>query len=167
MKKSILGLMLLSSVSFADNVSFVGADYAHVSGFGDSIDGYQLSARSVFNGKVSVGLSYIELSAYGFTTDAATLTIDYAFGSFNDGSFYGGVGIVDGEGGADTGVTLGYSKISGEGLDFDVSVAHVDGESALGVALRGPIGDSGLGWNIGATTDGDLSSQSVGINFKF
>lgn len=167
MKKSILGLMLLSSVSFADNVSFFGAEYIHVSGFGDSIDGYQLSARSVINGKASVGLSYIELSAYGVTSDAVTLMIDYAFGSFDDGSFYGGVGAVDGEGGADTGVTLGYSKRSGEGLDFDVSVAHIDGESALDVTLRGPIGDSGLGWNIGVSTDGDLSSQSAGINFKF
>ncbi|MDG1495491.1 MAG: hypothetical protein P8Q91_06445 [Porticoccaceae bacterium] len=167
MKKIVLGLMLLSPVSFADNLSFVGADYFRISGFGESVDGYRLSAMNVFSGKTAVGLSYIRVSENGVSADVTALNADYAFGSFNDGSFYIGGSVQDSDAGSDAGVAIGYAKISGEGLDFNVSVAHVDGESALGVVLRGPLGDSGLGWNLGASTDGDLSSQSAGINFKF
>ena len=167
MKKVFLVLVLLPAFSFADNVSFVGADYYRVSGFGLSADGYQIGIMSVFNGKTSVGLAQTEISEYGIDISLTTLSVDYAFGSFDDGSFYAGIGGVDGEGDSEAVFSLGYAKINGQGLDYDISLSTVDGETAIGASLRGEIGESGLGWKIGAASDGDISSQTVGINFKF
>ena len=56
MKKIVLGLMLLSPVSFADNLSFVGADYFRISGFGESVDGYRLSAKTTNTDRKSTRL---------------------------------------------------------------------------------------------------------------
>jgi len=63
---------------------------------------------------------------------------------------------------------LGYSKRSGQGLDYDLGLVYMDGETAVGLSLRGDIGDAGgLGWFLGASTDGDLHTQSVGLGYKF
>jgi hypothetical protein len=167
MKKVFLILTLLPAFSFADNVSFVGADYFRISGYGESADGYQIGIMSVFNGKTSVGLAQIEVSEDGIDVGVTTLSVDYAFGSFDDGSFYAGIGGVDGEGDSEAAFSLGYSKRSGQGLDYDIGLSTVDGETAFGATLRGEIGENGLGWQIGAASDGDVSSQTVGLNFKF
>jgi hypothetical protein len=42
MKKFFLIFTLLPAFSFADSVSFVGADYFRVSGYGESADGHQI-----------------------------------------------------------------------------------------------------------------------------
>tara|TARA_B110000967_G_C18668473_1_gene451805 strand:- start:118 stop:621 length:504 start_codon:yes stop_codon:yes gene_type:complete len=167
MKKVFLILTLLPAFSFADNVSFVGADYFRVSGYGESGDGYQISVMSVFNAKTSVNLSHAEISEYGIDISMTTLNVEYAFGSFDDGSFYAGIGGVDGEGISEPAFTLGYSKRSGQGLDYDIGLSTVDGETAFGATLRGEIGGNGLGWHLGAASDGDVSTQTVGLNFKF
>jgi hypothetical protein len=166
MKKFFLIFTLLPAFSFADSVSFVGADYFRVSGYGESADGHQISVMSVFNAQTSVALSRVEVSKNGIDISVTNLAVEHAFGSFNDGSFYVGMGIVDGEA-FEPGFTLGFSKRSGQGLDYDIGLSTVDGETSFGATLRGEIGGNGLGWRVGTSSDGDIELHTVGLNFKF
>lgn len=167
MKKFLLVFTLLPTFSFADNVSFIGANYIRMSGYGDSFSGYHVSGMTVINAKTSVELSHIRVSEGGSDASATGLEVDYAFGSFDNGSFYAGIGGASGEGSSEAFFSLGYANRSGQGLDYDVGLSHSDGATAIGAALRGEIGSSGLGWHIGAASDGEISSQTAGLNFKF
>jgi hypothetical protein len=167
MKKLVLALSLLPVLAIADNVTFIGADYARASGFGESVDGYQIGVKSVFDGKVDATLSYTKLSEGGASADATGLTVNYGFGNFSEGSFYAGAGYVDGSGSGEGSLQLGYAKTSGGGFDYDVGIFNVDGETSAQAKVRGQIGDGGLGWSVGLSHDGDISAQTAGINYRF
>jgi hypothetical protein len=166
MKKLLLALILLPASSFAENVTFAGTQYYRLSGFGDSLDGYAFGLMTAGE-KASFSLTHVRLSEGGLDADITSVDAEYAFGSWRDGSWYAGIGFTDGEGSSEGSLSLGYGKRSGEGLDYDIGLVYMDGETAFGGSLRGEIGDSGWGWQVGAASDGDINSQSAGINYKF
>lgn len=174
MKKLGLVLLLLPAISFADNVNFLGAEYAWVSGIPDeiSVDGYTIAYTSVMNEKLSAGVSYVVLDAvdyygYGVRADYATAQIDFAFGSFNTGSFYAGAGMAFADGDTAEAFKVGFAKRSGEGFDYDLAVAFEDGESAVGASFRAPLGDSGLGWTFGVVGSDGVTTTHTGLNMSF
>ena len=145
MKNIVFALLLLPAVSFAENVNFFGAKYAWMSGTPDeiSVDGYTVGYTSVIDEKLSAGVSYVVMDAetyggYGVRADYAVAKIDFAFGSFNAGSLYAGAGM-----------------------------AFADGETAVGVSFRAPLGDSGLGWEFGVVGSDGITTTSTGLSISF
>ena len=166
-KRLLLALTLLPVMVIADNVTFIGADYARTSGFGESVDGYQLGVKSVFDGKVDATLSYAKLSERGVSEDIMGVTVNYGFGDFNTGSLYAGVGYIDVPGGGEGSFQLGYAKTSGSGFDYDAGLVSVEGATFAQVKIRGQMGPGGLGWSLGVSHDGDIASQTAGFNYRF
>ena len=174
MKNIVFALLLLPAVSFAENVNFFGAKYAWMSGIPDeiSVDGYTVGYTSVIDEKLSAGVSYVVMDAetyggYGVRADYAVAKIDFAFGSFNAGSLYAGAGMAFADGETAEAFTVGFAKRSGEEFDYDFAVAFDDGETAVGVSFRAPLGDSGLGWEFGVVGSDGITTTSTGLSISF
>lgn len=170
MKKLILALLLLPAFSFADNVNFVSLNHMTLDDGTESLNAYSVGYQGVFGGKLAVGLSH--LKSQDDTCDGCdiqSLSANYAFGSFDDGSFYLGVAFGDGSELDDStdGINIGYAKINSDGLDYNVSASAVEGVTALGVTLRAPIGDSGLGWQVGLSDTDGVTTTMAGISIAF
>ena len=99
------------------------------------IDGYSVSFSNVVDDKVLVGLSHLEelviLMKYFWCFSC------HAFDSFSSGSMYVGISYADSDLAEDsaTGYSIGYSKISGNGTDYDLSVATAEGLVGYGVSV--------------------------------
>lgn len=173
MKKLGLALLLLPTISFADNVNFVGAEYAWTSGYtGLNVDGYTVSYKAVIDENLSAGLGYVVIDVedyygYGYRSDVAIAQVDYAFGSFKTGSLYAGVGIGFSDGNTEEAVEVGFAKRSGEGFDYGLAVTFDDGDSAVEASFRAPLGDSGLGWTFGVGVSDGITASRTGLNIAF
>ena len=176
MKKIALALLLLPSISFADNVNYANLNYAKLDSDFGSADAYEVSLQTVLEEKLSiyVGLLFAEDGALTNNEvsdfpDAKELSFAYALNSFNEGSFYLGAGVLDFDvaDSAELVASIGYAKLSGDELDYNVSISDIDGESVFGLALSGLVGDSGLGWNASLRTGADIDVTSVGLSFIF
>ncbi len=62
---------------------------------------------------------------------------------------------------------MGYSKLSGVGIDYDYSLVSMGGKTAVGAGWRGAINDSNLGWLLGMGSDGDVETVSTGLSLIF
>ena len=62
---------------------------------------------------------------------------------------------------------LGYAKLSGEGLDYDLSLVTMDGESHVNAVMRGAIDNSDWGWSFGVSSNGDEAAVSAGVSLTF
>jgi len=173
MKKLGLALLLLPTISFADDVHFIGADYAWVSGVsGLNIDGYTVSYRAVIDESFSAGLEYVVIDAEnyygsGYRTDYTVAKVDFAFGSFKTGSLYAGVGIGFVDGDNAEAVEVGFAKRSGEEFDYGLAVIFEDGDSAVEASIRAPLGDSGLGWTFDVNVSDGITVSRTGLNIAF
>jgi len=174
MRNIIFVALLMPAICSAQGepLQFMSGSYDRVSVYGSSIDGYGIGYMAVQD-NFSFSLNSSRFSEFGETIVLSSLGFDFGLGSFNDGAFYIGVG------GSYAHVSFwdeatslftysaGYSKRSGRGLDYDISATHGDGETSFGFLLRGQIGEDGLGWTLGAATNGDNHSQTAGLNYQF
>jgi len=185
MKKIALALLLLPAMSFADNVNFVGVEYGIGSDSVDTVGG--IGYESVIVDKLSVGINYTDIHYDdGSKYDFVEVNVDYAFGSFSTGSLYTGLGtvmpyneegdILDGviqsspsvHDDLSTAVSAGFSKRSGEGLDYDMAVVFVDNYKLYTASLRAALGKSGLGLTYAVKkADGGIALVSLGLNLTF
>ncbi len=184
MKKIALALLLLPSISFADNVNFFAAEFGKGS---NSINSLNIGYEAVIDGKLSVGLDYIDLQFEdGTEYDTIEVNVDFAFGSFETGSLYVGVGtampynmstnmkllneLIESDSSVhdnlSTAVNTGFSKRSGDGLDFDLGVMVVDNYKLYKASMRAPLGDSGFGLTYAVDkVDGGVAICSLGFSF--
>jgi hypothetical protein len=182
MKKIALALLLLPTISFAENVNFFNAE---IGIGGDNIDTVNsIGYEAVVGGKLSAGLKYVDLQFEdGSKYDSLEINVDYAFNTFDTGSLYTGVGTVMpyNEGGdilggilqspnsahdkLSTAVKAGYSKRSGDSLDFDIGVVFVDNYTMYKASLRVPLnGDFGLTYAVTQIESG-TALASLGLSF--
>tara|TARA_R110000764_G_scaffold21549_1_gene54394 strand:+ start:75 stop:578 length:504 start_codon:yes stop_codon:yes gene_type:complete len=167
MKKLMLAMLFLPAVSFADNVNFVSLNHVTLDDGFESVNAYSVGYQGVFGGKIAVGLSHLESQDdVCDDCDIQSLSANYAFGSFDEGSVYLGAVLVEDEGSTE-GFTIGFAKISGDGLDYNFSAAVVEGVTAMGVSLRAPIGDSGLGWQVGLAESDGITTTMAGLSMAF
>ena len=170
MKKIVFALLFLPAVSFADNVHFASISHMTLDDGIESLNGYSIAYQGVSDGKFAIGLSHTESrDDLCDGCDFQSLSINYAFGSFDEGSVYLGAALGENsevEGSTD-GFTIGFAKISGDGLDYNFSAAVVEGVTAMGVSLRAPIGDSGLGWQAGLAESNGITTTMVGLSMAF
>lgn len=166
MKKIALALLLLPAISFAENVSYVDLNMTIFDAGHDSVDGFEAGLKTVFDGKLSVDVGHFYAEDSDVSPSIKELSVAYAIDSFTEGSFYVEAGVVD-AGSAELASTVGYAKLSGSGIDYDVSVSRIDGQNVIGLGLSGREGDSGLGWNASLRTDGEVDITSVGLSFIF
>ena len=168
MKKLAIALFLLPAFSFAESVDFVGVKYENGAGDAAGIDGYSIGVKSVMDEKSMLEFSYRNLSSEIDSAYAFSTSLKFALHSFATGSAYIGGAYTWAEYDSELNPTVGYAKVTGEGLDYDVSVTFVDeGEDAITATLRGPVGDSGLGWSAGVGSDGDVTVTTLGLNVVF
>ena len=170
MKKLMLALLFLPAVSFADNVNFFSIGHMTLDDGLESVNAYTVGYQRVFDGNFSLSLSHLEsLDDVCDDCDFQTLSANWALGSYNEGSFYLGVSHTDAGGliGSSDGINIGYAKVNGVGLDYNVSASVVEGVAAYAVTLRAPIGDSGLGWQVGLADEDGVSTTMAGISIAF
>lgn len=184
MKKFALALLLLPAISFAENVNFVSAEFGIGSDSVDTIGG--IGYEAVIAGKLSAGLNYTEIHFDdGSDYDAIEVNVDAAFGSFDTGSLYVGVGammaynndsdFLDGlfvsEPSANDDLTTafnaGFAKRSGDDLDYDIGVVFVDNYKIYTASLRASLGDSGFGLTYAIKkAQRGITLTSLGISYK-
>ena len=144
--KKILLLLLVSFIAKPDYDS-LGLSY----GTTGDVDILGLGYESVTEKFAFSALVGNVDSGFGDAT-VTGLSLDYAFGNFNEGSFFVGVTYTrassGGESDSDSVFNLGYGKASGEGLDWGVSIDSEEQDLTLGVTRWF---EDGLGIGAGVT----------------
>lgn len=185
MKKTLLALLFFPAIALADSssvVNFLSAEYAEASnGSDNSVAGYGYEA--VISGKLSLSLDYTDARYEDDTVfDSTNANVNFAIGSFDEGSYYVGVGAVipyNNDSGSEftkskksihddlsTAVNVGYSKRSGKGLDYNIGAALVDDRAPIySASMLVPVGTSGFGLSLGLKkSEGGFTYTSVGVS---
>lgn len=173
MKK--LGLILLSlvpSLCYADTVHLANASLTSQ----DSLSGYAVAYTGMFKGRYAFKLKYDDASKDEVSVSSTSATFTYGFKPFATGSTYLSLGAVDidsppvlinAPSGVNAVAAIGYTKFSGQGLDYDISVLTMDGETSVNASLRSAIEGTDWGWVLGvANNDGD-TGVSAGVSVIF
>jgi hypothetical protein len=169
MKKIVFALLLLPAVSFAENINFVSLSHITADNGYESINGYSLGYQGVFGGVFALDTSYTDSQDdICGGCDFQGLSFKFAISSFDEGSFYLGAAFNDGSDiNSENGYSVGYAKINGDGLDYGVSATVFEGITEMGVTLRAPIGDSGLGWQVGLAESDGVTTTTAGVSVAF
>lgn len=179
-KFGLVLLLVLPTLSFANNVHFANVSFTSQ----DSITGYAIGYTGVFDEKYALSLGHADASKGEISITSTAAGFNYGFQSFNTGSVYFGLGVarLDGltmniktpyyelsidSGGTSGLARLGYAKLSGEGLDYDLSLVTMDGESHVNAVMRGAIDNSDWGWLFGVSSNGDEAAVSAGVSLTF
>ena len=168
MKKTIFALCFLPLTTFADNVSFFDIGFGEMGNGFETISGYSTALETVIDSSVALGISHLESSDDAADVGISQIDINYALDSFNDGSFYVGASFIDSDEFEDNqdGFSIGYAKKSGEGLDYDIAAAIVNGVVGYGISLRSQIGENaGLRYGLSESNGVSLVSLAVSMNF--
>lgn len=186
MKKIILSLLLTTSFySHADVMYGALAVETGVLDVGSSefdVTAYQLGFLAAFGNKDSANIVFSTSAASGTVDDVAGYDLDFAgqsinlgfaFGDITTGSFvlgatYASVEMQNpGSSNVETSDTepyVGYSKISGEGVDYEVSISDglFDAKAII------PVGDfENFRALIGYGTSDDIDTLTFGVAYKF
>ena len=175
-------LLILPALSYANSVRLVNASILNQ----DGNTGYGLGYTGI-NNKFITTLSYSNLSGDQWRSSAFSAGLNYGFQSIDTGSVYFGLGVASVKVSSSVGTVgpnnlnlsveasdhqsfarLGYTKLSGAGIDYDYSIISMDGETAYGAVWRGAINDNGLGWLFGISGNSDVDEiVSGGISLIF
>ncbi|MDG1694607.1 MAG: hypothetical protein P8I13_07115 [Porticoccaceae bacterium] len=181
MKK--LGIILLSlvpSLCYADTVHLAKASLTSQ----DSMSGYALSYTGTFKGRYALKLEYGDASKDQVSVSSTSVSFTYGFKPFATGSTYLSLGSVDidnqtvlisspigqlelDSSGASAFAAIGYTKFSGQGLDYDFSLVTRDGESSVNASLRGAIEGTDWGWVFGIADNDGGTGVSAGVSVIF
>ena len=181
MKKIILSLLLTTSFySHADVMYGALAVETGVFDVGSSefdVTAYQLgflatSGGIVFSTSAASG-TVDDVAGYDLDFAAQGINLGFAFGDITTGSFVLGATYASGEiqnpgssnvETSDTEPYIGYSKISGEGVDYEVSISDglFDAKAII------PVGDfENFRALIGYGTSDDMDTLTFGVGYKF
>ena len=175
-------LLILPALSYANSVRLVNASIHNQ----DGNTGYGLSYTGI-NNKFITTLAYSGFSGDQWRSSAVSAGLNYGFQSIDTGSVYFGLGVASVRKSSSVGTVgpnnlslnveasdrhsfarLGYTKLSGAGIDYDYSIISMDGETAYGAVWRGAINDNGLGWLFGISGNSDVDEiVSGGISLIF
>lgn len=175
-------LLILPAFSYANSVRLVNASILNQ----DGNTGYGLGYTGI-NNKFITTLSYSNLSGDQWRSSAFSAGLNYGFQSIDSGSVYFGLGVANVRKSSSVGTVglnnlsqnieasdqhgfarLGYTKLSGAGIDYDYSIISMDGKITYGAAWRGAINDNGLGWLFGISDNSDVDEiVSGGISLIF
>lgn len=183
MKKNwIFLLLILPSLSYADSIHLASASVIKQ----DQTTGSSLGYTGINNGKYITTLGYAHFSEDDWSLSRYSVGVNYSIQSIHTGSVYLGIGVVNDRGSVKKYMgdplnlslfikssdksgfaRLGYSKLSGVGIDYDYSLVSMDGKTAVGAVWRGAINDSNLGWLLGMGSDGDVETVLAGLSLIF
>ena len=159
--KKILLLLLISFIAKPDYTS-VGFGVG-TSGDVDTIAiGYE-QADSKFRFATIAGRSEV----FDVSIGVYSASLDYAFGNFNEGSFFAGLSYSRAAVGdiaeSDTLLNVGYGKISGEGLDYSLIV---DSDGDVGTSITQWTED-GLGIGVGVAFTEYDEAITLTLQYQF
>lgn len=181
MKKILFSLVFACSLMVHADVRYVSFGLENgdidVDGDGFDVSAYQLSFLSssgnvIFSTGVASG-TVDDVFGYDLDFVSQGINLGYAFGSLETGSFVLGASYSSGEiqsprssniKTSDTEPYVGYAKMSGEGVDYQVTIS--DGIfDAMAII---PLGDND-DWRatLGFANADDIDSLSFGIAYKF
>ena len=181
MKKILFSLLFASSLMIDADVSYgyLGYETGDISVESESFDvsAFQLGVlMSTGNFIFSTGVASGTVDdVYGYDLDfvGQAINLGYAFGDLETGSFVLGASYSSGEiqnpgssniKTSDTEPYVGYSKMSGEGVDYEVTVS----DGLFDARAFVPLGDSdALRAILGFGTAEDIDSLSFGLAYKF
>lgn len=181
MKKIFIFLALfLPTFTFATTTHIVSAGLTSQ----DSIMGYALGYSSIFNDRYAFTLGHSDASKDQRSTSSTTAGFSYGFKPFATGSTYLSIGVADisqstvtirtqlgrvdlDASGVSSYAAIGYTKFSGEGLDYDLSLLNMDGETSVNASLRIAMEDSDWGWTLGVANGDGETGVSAGISVIF
>ena len=175
-------LLILPALSYANSVRMVNASVHNQ----DGNNGYCLGYTGI-NNKFITTLSYSNFSEDQWRSSGFSAGLNYGFQSIDTGSVYFGLGVANIKVSSSVGkvgpnnlnlrieasdlhsfARLGYTKLSGAGIDYDYSIISMDGETTYGAVWRGAINDDGLGWLFGISGNSDVDEiVSGGISLIF
>ena len=149
--QSLAFILMLSSPISAEEFNEFNIGYSNwdLDGF-NSINSYDIGFN-IQSERTRFSAEYWRLDGDGDDAGIWHTGIDYGFGNWADGTAYFGIGYLDSEL-ADTGevsYTIGYAKSSTEGMNYDVNLFNVDGETDVRIDLSWDIGNAnylGLGY---------------------
>ncbi|MDC3323658.1 hypothetical protein OAW20_04285 [Gammaproteobacteria bacterium] len=172
--KKILFILIASlgfaSFSFSESVTRLGVNYVDLEvdetdyTYAASIDGYGISLDSAVTENVLLTLDYFRLTEDGESADFNFISAAYAVGGdLSEGAFTIGFSRSDSDlaDTSDTDVEVGYSKRSGENVDYTFSVIASE-ETTIRAKIMTPVGIS-----FGLLTDGDIDLWNLGYEYKF
>lgn len=169
MKNLILSLLFLPALTLASNTDYVGLQYGS---WGNDTDTnvYSINYQNVSE-KLTAGISYSYSdtdTVFGtFESDVLNTSLEYAFGSFVDGSIYSGLTLAFDAGTWVEIFEVGYAKRSMEEVGYELGVLTADGDTAIVGELRVPLGDNGVGWTLKVQSDDDYTFTALGISVAF
>jgi hypothetical protein len=166
MKSLFVVLMLLPCFAVASN-SFVTIGYGQLDGaLTDMADTSNVDGVSVgFTSVSSQAIFNIEhWEATGDEDGSQTwASASLAFDDFSTGSVYAGLATTDGDLLEETGLVLGYQKLSRQGTDYNFSATSYDGYVVYGVNV---IAENGLTLSISDYANA-MTVTKVGYSFSF
>tara|TARA_B100000787_G_scaffold46511_1_gene33379 strand:+ start:244 stop:789 length:546 start_codon:yes stop_codon:yes gene_type:complete len=181
MKNILFSLLFASSLMVHADVSYgsFGLENGDIDVDGDGFDvsAYQFSLLSSSGNVIfSTGVASGTVDdVYGYDLDFVTqgISLGYAFGSLETGSFVLGASYSRAElqnpGSSniktnDTEPYVGYAKLSGEGIDYRVSIS----DGLFDATAIIPLGDND-DWRatLGFANADDIDSLSFGVAYKF
>lgn len=181
-KKGFILFLIFPVLCHANNVHMISASAVEQ----DSTVGYSLGYTGINNGRYITTLGYKHFSEDGWNSSAYSLGINRALDSVYTGSFYMGIGFADVRVASRQNIggpqnlkifveatdqrgfaRLGYSKLSGVGIDYDYSLVSMDGKTTVGALWRGAISNSNFGWLLGVDSNSDVDTVSAGISAIF
>ena len=175
-------LLILPALSHANSVRMVIASILNQ----DGNAGYGLGYTGI-NNRFITTLSYSNFSEDNWRSSALSAGLNYGFQSIDTCSVYFGLGVANVKVSSSVGTIgsnnlnlsveasdhhgfarLGYTKLSGSGIDYDYSILSMDGETTYAAVWRGAINDNGLGWLFGVSGNSDVDEIiSGGISLIF
>ncbi|MGC6481842.1 MAG: hypothetical protein ACON4S_06420 [Porticoccaceae bacterium] len=181
-KMGFIFLLILPMFSYAESVRLFSVFAIHQ----DDRAGTRIGYTRIDNGRYITTLRYSNFSEDDSHISAYDLGLNYVFQSVYTGSFYAGIGIAHSRvfirenigashnsrkfvkaSNQNDFSRLGYSKLSGVGIDYDYSLFTVDGKTTVGALWRGAINNSNYGWLLDVTSNSDVDTVSAGISVIF
>ena len=172
--------LFLPTFTFATTTHIVSAALTSQ----DSIMGYAIGYSSIFNDRYAFALGHSDASKDQTSTSSTSASFSYGFKPFATGSTYLSIGVADTNqqtvtirtqfarvvldaSGVSSYAAIGYTKFSGEGLDYDLSLLSMDGETSVNASLRIAMEDSNWGWNLGMANGDSETAVSAGVSVIF
>jgi hypothetical protein len=186
-KKGFILFLIFPVLCHANNVHMMSASAIQQDdGIGASSIGVGIGYTGINNGRYITTLMYSNISEDEWQSSAYGVGLNYAFQSVYTGSFYAGIGIAHSRVSIKKNIggpynlkvfvkasdqhgyaRLGYSKLSGVGIDYDYSLVSMDGKTTVGASWRGAINNSNYGWLLGVASNSDVDTVSAGISVIF
>ena len=157
-------ILLLSPFAVFANNNDVGVHYTSISpDGGGTADGFGIDYSGLAgNNNFLIDFEYNSVSGDGGDIDYNVLSLGYAFGDANEGSFSLGLKRIDADGGdAESDFAIGYGRRGGEGLDYHVGIWNTDEDPTFVVKLRG---ESGVNFSM-LLVDGD-AFMNLGYSWR-